>query len=678
MNVRIEAGPREFETLDEASKAQRVAHAIDAGMGYLRSIQKPDGCIQGEVQWSPSMTAQYVMVAFMTGRSIPEERRVRFIKHFEAWECDEGGWGMHYESPAYVYVTVLGYVALRILGCEADHPLCQRARAWLKTTEGVLHIPSWGKVWLAMMDLYGWEGVAPILPELWLQPRMSPLHPRRMYCHTRLIYLGLGYLYGARFVAQPDAAGRRLIDELREELYDQPYAQLDFRGHRYALAQSDLFERPHTVLRAGYDLCGVYDRLAPGFVRKKALNFVLEQVVEHQQRSRQAAISPVNGLLNAVVLHHADHPDAQAAFEGIDYWVWIDEEQGERFNGAHSHTWDTAFAVQAICEGPRALEHEDFLRDAARYFVDHQMKTEDPNKDKFFRDARLGGWCFSDKHHQWPVSDCTAEALSALALIHHALPDAPIPEPHLLRAAVHFVLSRQNPDGGWGSYERQRGATFLRRFNPAEMFGNCMIEYSYVECTASCMVGLRHARQTFGEHLTPEDLQKIQRAISRGAALLGQAQEEGGGWQGFWGVNYTYGTFFGVNGLLTAGVSSQDAAIRKAVDWVLTHQHPEGGWGESYLGVHEERYVPHEHKQVIMTSWALMTLLKTDRRSPELDAAIDTGVALLLERQREDGSWPLEGVGGAFFNTAMHHYCLYKDYFSVWALSLYARRQATS
>ena len=510
MNARIETLPSQFEQLSDEERKRKVAESIDAGMNYLRSIQKPDGCIQGEVQWSPIMTAQYVMVAFMTNRTIPEERRVRFIKHFESWECEGGGWGMHYESPAYVYVTTLSYVALRMLGLEADHPLCERARAFLATTEGVLSIPSWGKAWLAMVDLYGWEGVAPVLPELWLQPKASPLHPRRMYCHTRLIYLGLGYVYGARFVAQPDAAGRALIGALRDELYDAPYDTLDFRAHRYELSQSDLFERPHPLLRAGYDLCGLFDRLSPKFVRRKALNFVLEQVVEHQARSRQAAISPVNGLLNAIVLHHAGHPDAQAAFDGIDYWVWIDEAQGERFNGAHSHTWDTAFAVQALCEGPRAHEHEDFLRDAARYFVEHQMQTEDPNRDKFFRDQRLGGWCFSDKHHQWPVSDCTAEALSALAHIHRAVPDAPLPKPELLRAAVLFVLSRQNPDGGWGSYERQRGATFLRRFNPAEMFGNCMIEYSYVECTASCMVGLEHARKTFGEHLTPDDRQQIE------------------------------------------------------------------------------------------------------------------------------------------------------------------------
>jgi lanosterol synthase len=302
------------------------------------------------------------------------------------------------------------------------------------------------------------------------------------------------------------------------------------------------------------------------------------------------------------------------------------------------------------------------------------MKTEDPKRSRFFRDQRLGGYCFSDRHHQWPVSDCTAEALSALAYLARELPEAELPTPELLRAAVHFVLSRQNPDGGWGSYERQRGATFLRHFNPAEMFGNCMIEYSYVECTASCMVGLVHARRSFGEYLEPTDLADIEKALSQGETLLRHSQEAAGGWQGFWGVNYTYGTLFGVNGLLAAGATTDDPAIQKAAQWLLEHQHPEGGWGESYLGVQEERYVEHEHSQVIMTSWALMTLHKSEVTGARYDEAINRGIALLLARQREDGSWPREGVAGAFFNTAMHHYCLYKDYFSVWALSLHADR----
>ena len=56
--------------------------------------------------------------------------------------------------------------------------------------------------------------------------------------------------------------------------------------------------------------------------------------------------------------------------------------------------------------------------------------------------------------------------------------------PHRLEAAIRFILDRQNADGGFATYERRRGATWLERLNPSEMFGDCMTELSYIECTA--------------------------------------------------------------------------------------------------------------------------------------------------------------------------------------------------
>src|ERR1043165_3589794 len=116
------------------------------------------------------------------------------------------------------------------------------------------------------------------------------------------------------------------------------------------------------------------------------------------------------------------------------------------------------------------------------------------------RDAIYGGWCFSDGRHRWPVSDCTAEALSAVLAAH----DRPgligaeerISE-NLLEAAAKFIRARQNDDGGFGTYERRRGGRFLERINPSEMFGQCMTEQSYVECTASAIKALSGFRNRF-------------------------------------------------------------------------------------------------------------------------------------------------------------------------------------
>lgn len=61
----------------------------------------------------------------------------------------------------------MNYVMLRILGLDKDDELMVRSRAKIHSLGGALPIPSWGKFWLAALNLYDWEGLNPILPELW-------------------------------------------------------------------------------------------------------------------------------------------------------------------------------------------------------------------------------------------------------------------------------------------------------------------------------------------------------------------------------------------------------------------------------------------------------------------------------------------------------------------------------
>lgn len=53
---------------------------------------------------------------------------------------------------------------------------------------------------------------------------------------------------------------------------------------------------------------------------------------------------------------------------------------------------------------------------------------------------------------------------------------------------IDLILGMQNADGGFASYELIRGPALLELLNPAEVFGNIMIEYSYPECTTSCQL----------------------------------------------------------------------------------------------------------------------------------------------------------------------------------------------
>ena len=69
------------------------------------------------------------------------------------------------------------------------------------------------------------------------------------------------------------------------------------------------------------------------------------------------------------------------------------------------------------------------------------------------------------------VSDCAAEGLKA-AMALQSLPNSEKPITlERMRDCVDTILSMQNPNGGFASYELQRGSERMEYLNAAEVFG---------------------------------------------------------------------------------------------------------------------------------------------------------------------------------------------------------------
>src|SRR5438093_22 len=124
-----------------------------------------------------------------------------------------------------------------------------------------------------------------------------------------------------------------------------------------------------------------------------------------------------------------------------------------------------------------------------------------------------------------------------------------IPDERIAQAA-EFILHRQNSDGGFGTYERRRASSWLENVNPSEMFGQCMTERSYIECTASSVAALAEFREAYPSLLR----QRIDNAVERAINFLRRVQRPDGSYVGFWGVNFTYAIFHVTKGLRAAGV----------------------------------------------------------------------------------------------------------------------------
>jgi squalene cyclase len=114
--------------------------------------------------------------------------------------------------------------------------------------------------------------------------------------------------------------------------------------------------------------------------------------------------------------------------------------------------------------------------------------------------------------------------------------------PDRLRDACDVILSLHNHDGGWATYENNRGYGWYEMLNPSEVFGDIMIDYSYVECTSACITALK-AFASKDEDYRPSE---VHNAIQAGRQFIKSIQRPDGSWYGSWGVCFCYGTWFGI------------------------------------------------------------------------------------------------------------------------------------
>lgn len=649
----------------DASKelVDAVDTTLNKALGNLGRIQADRGSWPGDYGGPMFLLPMFVALAWVAKRLPAPERTARIVTYFSNVQRPDGSIGLHAEATeGSMFTTTLSYVALRLLGLGADDARVVRMREWIHANGSPLGAASWGKFTLCLLGLYEWEGLHPVLPELWLLPYEAPLHPGRLWCHARQVYLPMAWLYGAKSVT-PDAP---LLRELRDELYQGRYSSIEWTKHRDTVAKGDDYRGSTLGLKGVNAGQGLFEKLPVKLLRKRAMDECLHHIRYEDSVTNDIDIGPVNAVLNMFV-HHFRGADGAADFERgwskFDrYYLW-DGHDGLKMQGYNnSELWDTAFAVQAIRAAVKsgavtAAAAEPVLEKAYTFIRDNQILEDVPEPEKHYRHASKGGWPFSDRAHGWPITDCTSEGFKcAVDLEGKFSPEVPV---DLLRDSVRLILSWQNDDGGWATYEKQRGGAWLEQFNPSQVFGDIMVDYSYVECTSASLQALAKAKQRFpGEF-------ELDAAIARGADFIRSQQRADGSFEGSWAVCFTYGTWFGIEGLKAAGATDDDPAIRRAVAFLLSKQRPDGSWSEHGNSCRDRRWVDDVDGHVAQTAWALSALV---RGGCDVREAMDRAAEWLCQRQEQDGSWAREPLVGVFNRTCLIAYDNYRHYFPVWAL----------
>jgi lanosterol synthase len=164
----------------------------------------------------------------------------------------------------------------------------------------------------------------------------------------------------------------------------------------------------------------------------------------------------------------------------------------------------------------------------------------------------------------------------------------------------------QNPDHGFGSYEKARVGTYIELLNPAEVFDRCMVEYSYPECTTAVITALALFRKYHPWHAGKQ----IKNVIEAATGYLKRNQRSDGSWYGSWGVCFTYGTMFALEALAVTGLTyGTSEEVRRACRFLVEKQKDDGGWGEDWESCERREYVEHKESQVVNTAWAVLGLM---------------------------------------------------------------------
>lgn len=631
--------------------------SIERALSYLASQQHADGSWHGDYGGPMFLLPMYLGTCYATGTPIPEDVRADMVRYLRNTQNQDGGWGLHVESHSYLFTTTIIYAALRLCDVPADDPAIVRAREFIAANGGPLASALWGKFFLCLLNLYDYRGMNPTPPELWILPEQLPVHPSRMWCHSRMVSLPMSYLYGKRVQMPVDDRVRAI----RSELYAEPYRSIQWESSRDRVAKSDDYVPVHPLMQAANRALLAYEALPLKPLRSRALSVTLEQIDQEDKNTQYVCLGPVNKLYHLWVWHDVrpEGPELTRHRERLPEYLWQGKD-GTKMQGYHSsQLWDTAFAAQAVLATGEADAHDAMLKRAHQFIDDNQVTQDPPFARTSFRDRTKGGWCFSAKDNGWIVSDCTAEGLRA-ALSLSPRVTTPLSRERLLDA-VDYLLWSQTKTGGWASYEPTRGPRWLEKLNPASCFGDIMIDYPYVECTAASMLALEQFREAYPSEREAD----IARAIERGKSYLLREQRPDGSFEGSWGICFTYGTWFGIEGLKAAGLSVKSTEIQRACAFLIAKQLPDGGWGETAESNLKRTYVHAERGQAVMTAWALLALLAGGEANSR---AVSQGLRFLVTSQREDGSYPDEHIAGMFNKSCAIHYDNYLKVFPLWAL----------
>jgi hypothetical protein len=299
-----------------------AGEAAYIGASFYSKLQCDDGHWGGDYGGPMFLMPGIVIVAYVTesmDELLPAPHRRAMVLYLRNHQQSDGGWGTHIESPSTMFGTTLSYVTMRLLGIQSSDSDLIKARTFMHSHGGALYTSSWAKFWLSVLGVYDWKGINSIPPEMWLLPEWFPFHPCKMWCHSRMVYLPMGYIYGTRWVYPGANSANRanteeendngttvdpIVSELRNELYETNYLKIQWDKHRHDVADIDNYSPITWYMRFAHNILSFYESFGGIHrLRKRGLKFVIDYIHAEDIQTNYIDIGPVNKTMNMLSVY---------------------------------------------------------------------------------------------------------------------------------------------------------------------------------------------------------------------------------------------------------------------------------------------------------------------------------------------------------------------------------------
>lgn len=639
--------------LDDAGQ-QSVNEAIHQAQDYLLSRQQPGGYWLGRLEADASVAAGYLVVMYFMGKAVDPGRKRKVVEGVLRAQNPDGSWSAYAGGPGDLNVSIQVVFGLRLGGLPATDVAMQRARQFILAAGGIGRSSVFTKIWLALFGQFPWRSAPSIPPEVIFLPDWFYFNIYEFASWSRATIMALAVVLTCKPIC-PLPEGVSLSDLYLEpegqRVYPPGVAERFWSWKNFFLGLDALFK--------------LWEKLPfqPG--RKKALHRVAEWILEHQEADGGWGGIMLPWIYSLFALkslgYPDDHPAIRRGLDGMDIFL-IETEVALLLQPAMSPVWDTAWAVLALQRSGLPGDHLA-LQQAAGWLVGQEIRHAGDWRVKNPHTAP-GGWAFEFVNAWYPDLDDSAVVPRALLGVPLA-GEAETAKTQAVDRARAWVLDMQSRDGGWAAFDRDNDRQFLNHVPFADFMSP--LDPTCADVTAHVLEFLSAPGSN------PQKAQS-ERAMVLAIAYLKNAQEGDGAWYGRWGVNYLYGTSQALAGLLAAGEDAGQAYIRRAVAWLLDHQNPDGGWGETCETYADPALRGAGPSTAAQTAWALIGLIAAGEAS---NAAVGRGIAYLLRTQQADGAWREAAFTGTGFPRVFYlHYELYAAYFPLLALARYRAAQS--